>query len=191
MDYQELKRQIDELEGVRRAQYRQVMSLAALGGNVRPEFRAHLEVASDYRAFFDALYEDDSLRFTRAWAAWAKLAGKDWIGRFQPEHAVGNVVFGGRGLPVEFAGGGTLLVPTGGRGKTARVYVFDDGAFNESAATYFTSLDGAFTCARIEFDGVYDVFAGDGAVVFERWRFNENGQRAKAADLAREYRLTG
>ena len=160
MEYGELKEQIDGLGERQRRGCARVLSLVSLGGGVRPEFRGHLDGASTYRAFFEALYRDDDLRFTRAWAAWAKLDGKQWVGRFDPVRASARVPFG-------------------------------DGAFNEDAATYFTSIEGAFTCAEMAFEGIYDVFTSGNAVLFERWALNEKGARVKAAQLAQKYGLTG
>ena len=190
MDYLELKNQINGLSERLCRGYARVLSLVTLGGGVRPELREHLSDASTNREFFEALHRDDDLRFTRAWAAWAQGDGKSWIERFEPVRMVERVPFSGRGLPVEFSGG-TMLVPLGGHGKQARVFVFEDGAFNEDAATYFTSIEGAFTCAGIAFEGIYDVFTSGNTVLFERWALNEKGIRVKAAQLAQEYGLTG
>lgn len=191
MEYEELKEQINGLDERRRRGCARVLSLVSIGGGVRPEFRGHLDGASTYRAFLEALYRDDDLRFTRAWAAWAKLDGKQWVERFEPERSAERVPFGGRGLPVEFLPGGTMLVPLSGHGKQARVLVFEDGAFNEDAATYFTSVEGSFTCADLAFEGIYDVFTSGNAVLFERWALNEKGARVKAAQLAQKHGLTG
>ena len=61
--------------------------------------------------------------------------------------ASARVPFGGRGMPVVLSGG-TMLVPLAGHGKQAHVLEFEDGAFNHYAATYFTSSEGAFSCAE-------------------------------------------
>ena len=151
MEYGELKEQIDGLGERQRRGCARVLSLVSLGGGVRPEFRGHLDGASTYREFLEALYRDDDLRFTRAWAAWAKLDGKQWVGRFEPVRTSARVPFGGRGMPVVLSGG-TMLVPLAGHGKQAHVLEFEDGAFNEDAATYFTSIEGAFTCAEMAFE---------------------------------------
>lgn len=190
MEYGELKEQIDGLGERQRRGCARVLSLVSLGGGVRPEFRGHLDGASTYREFFEALYRDDDLRFTRAWAAWAKLDGKQWVGRFEPVRTSARVPFGGRGMPVVLSGG-TMLVPLAGHGKQAHVLEFEDGAFNEDAATYFTYIEGAFTCAEMAFEGIYDVFTSGNAVLFERWALNEKGARVKAAQLAQKYGLTG
>ena len=190
MAYEELRGQVDGLGERQRRGCARVLSLVSIGGGVRPEFRAHLAEAATYREFFEALYRDDDLRFTRAWAAWAKLDAKQWVGRFEPVRTMARVPFGGRGLPVRFSDG-TMIVPLAGHGKQAHVFEFEDGAFNEDAATYFTSIEGAFTCAEMAFEGIYDVFTSGNAVLFERWALNEKGARRKAAQLAQEYGLTG
>ncbi|MEG1167518.1 MAG: hypothetical protein RSD93_05610 [Gordonibacter sp.] len=192
MDYQELKDCIDGLAPTQRQALGKVLSLAALGGALKPEFQAHAEAADSPRAFFEAIYADDDLRFTNVWAAWAKHAGKDWLGRFEPIGRGARVDFRGResqdaafsvrGVPVAFAGGGSLIVPLSGRG--ADVYLFADDSFNEEAATYFTTLQGDFTCAGLELSGMFDVFKADNALILEQWNLGENGFRARTTDLA-------
>ncbi|RDB63895.1 hypothetical protein C1878_03645 [Gordonibacter sp. 28C] len=190
MDYCELKDQVNGLDERQRKGCTRVLSLVSIGGGMRPEFREHLDGASTYREFFEALYGDDTLRFTKAWAAWARHDGKQWVDRFEPAQAAERVPFAGRGLPVEFSGN-TVLVPLGGHGKKARVLAFEDGAFNEDAAAYFTSIEGAFTCGGLSFDGIYDVFTSGNTVLFEHWALNEKGIRVKSAQLAENYGLTG
>ena len=68
-----------------------------------------------------------------------------------------------------------MLVPLAGHGKQAHVLEFE----------------GAFTCAEMAFEGIYDVFTSGNAVLFERWALNEKGARVKAAQLAQKYGLTG
>lgn len=188
MEYRELKEQVDASDGAHRKELKRALTLAAIGGNVRPQFQRHLEQATTYQEFFDGLYEDDECRFERSWALWARLGRKDWLGRFTPERKIDQVYFTGRGLTVELAGG-SFLVPMAGRVTT--VYLFDQGSFNEGAAEYFTSLDGKFSCAGMEFEGAYDIYRTHGAVLFERWHCDEDGRREGAVDLPKRYRRNG
>lgn len=190
MDYGELKDRIDALEGQRRKEFARVLSLAALGGRVRPEFALHLAGSKTPEEFFDAVYDDDGLRFTQAWAAWAQVSGKNWVDRFDARGALASAPLYRGGLPVVFSDG-AVSVPTGLRGRNARILLFDDGDFNEAAASYLTTVEGSFSCAGEDFAGTYDVFSGCGAVLLERWILDERGERAKAAELARKFQLTG
>ncbi|MEA5019548.1 MAG: hypothetical protein VB027_04190 [Gordonibacter sp.] len=119
MNYQEMKNSIDSLAPVQRQTLSRILSLAALGGSLKPEFQDHAEEVDSPRAFFDAIYADDELRFTSVWAAWAKQTGKDWLSRFEPIARGVRIDFRGReskdaafsvrGVPVEFDGGGSFV----------------------------------------------------------------------------------
>lgn len=192
MNYQEMKEYIDGLAPIQRQALSKMLSLSALGGSFKSEFRVYAEEADSPCSFFDAIYADDNLRFTSVWAAWARHTGKDWLGRFEPIARGARIDFRGReskdaafsvrGVPVEFAGGGSFIVPLSGRG--AEVYVFADECFNEDAATYVTTLQGDFTCAGLELSGMFDVFRADGCLILEQWSLCENGFRARTTDLA-------
>ena len=192
MNYQEMKNSIDSLAPVQRQTLSRILSLAALGGSLKPEFQDHAEEVDSPRAFFDAIYADDELRFTSVWAAWAKQTGKDWLSRFEPIARGVRIDFRGReskdaafsvrGVPVEFDGGGSFVVPLPGRG--ADTYLFADDSFNEEAATYVTTIQGDFTCAGLELSGMFDVFKAEGALILEQWSLCENGFRARTTNLA-------
>lgn len=192
MNYQELKESIDGLASAQRQALSKVFSLAVIGGSIKPEFQVHAETANSPRTFFEAIYADDNLRFTNVWAAWAKYAGKDWLGRFEPIAHGERIDFRGReskdaafsvrGVPVKFTGGGSFVVPLPGRG--ADVYVFADDSFNEEAATYVTTLEGDFTCAGLELSGMFDVFKADSILILEQWNLSESGFRVRTTNLA-------
>lgn len=191
MDYQDLKRQLDELSDAQKREYRGLLAQAALGGQIRPEYEACAEKASTWREFFDAVYADDALRFTRLWGAWAKADRKEWVARFVPAQAAQRVRLVRRAVPLEYAHGGALLVPADARGQHASVLVFEDESINTGAATFFTSIEGQFTCGDIAFDGTYDVFYYHGAVLFVKWAVNAQGQRRSEAQLAEEFCKNG
>lgn len=187
MRFDELK---DELRSMGKPG-RELLALATIGGAVRQEYAAHAEAATSARAFLDAVYADDDLRFTALWSAWAKADRKDWLVRFAPERCVRGVELVRRGLPVEFAGGGALLIPAEARGGRATVAEFADGAINAEAAEFLMAVEGAFACGGLVFDGTYDVLRDRGTVIFVRWRLNARGQRASAAELAERFCKTG
>ena len=57
------------------------------------------------------------------------------------------------------------------------MYVFPESGFNEAAAEQVASLNGTFTCAGMEFDGTYDVFVADRALILEEWELDKMGYR--------------
>lgn len=165
----ELKSQIASIENAaRRNAFERLALYVSSGDVVRPEFAPSLENASTYRAFFDALYADDGLRFTTVWAEWARLSHKKWLERFAPEIFVPNIRLKGDGLPIEM-GTGIVLAPTGSRDNIVDFHVFSSGGFNTEAATYVTSIGGSFTCAGYDFVGVYGVYHSLGSVILEAW----------------------
>lgn len=183
MEFNELKDQLNEMG----KPGRELMMLATLGGKVRAEYAAHAETTSSAREFFDAVYADDDLRFTPLWAAWAKESRKDWLGRFEPERVVRGVRLLRGSVPIEFAHGGTVIVPAEARGQHLTIMEFADGAINEEAARFFGAVEGSFTCAGMEFSGTYDVLVTKGVLMFVRWAVNERGQRTSEAELAKQF----
>lgn len=179
-----------ELEGWG-AQGSALLRSATIGGALRREYAAHADAASSARAFLDAVYADDDLRFTPLWSAWAKADRKDWTARFACERSVRGVELVRRGVPLAFANGGELLIPAQARGGHATVVEFADGAANVDAAEFFASVEGSFTCGGMAFSGTYDVLRDRGTIIFVRWELNERGQRASAAELAERFCKTG
>lgn len=168
MDYRELADQIAQAPASSRPALERLLLYTTAGGAIRPAYAAHAEGAGDYRAFFDAIYADDELRFTDVWAGWATFSRKGWIGRFEPQMALAGLRLKGDGLPVVFESG-IMLAPTGSRDNIANLYVFSQGAFNVEAAEFVTSIGGTFACAGYDFAGIYGVYKYRGSVILEQW----------------------
>lgn len=176
MEYQELIEAVDDMPETKRKEYRRLLSLATIGGSVRHGMEEHLESACTVDDFFEAIFEDDALRNTNVWGAWASDRKKNWIDRFEPDRAFTGVKIEQKGFVVE-SPDVEFFIPVGGRGRYGSLYEFKDGAFNEDAAEYFTSISGRFTCVGIAFEGSYDVFVSGRSVIFERWEFDALGNR--------------
>lgn len=187
MNYETLKQQIDALDESNKKKYRKVLTLTTLGGAILPEFSPHADDAETYKDFFEAIYQDNCLKYTKAWAAYAEAADKNWLDRFDPTHKLMNVQLKSPGLLVQFSDS-EMLIPTSGRGKFVNIYLFEDGELNTDPLELYASIKGTFTCDRLQFDGIYDIFKSGNSIIFERWQLNEMGERAKAAELARKYR---
>ena len=76
-----------------------------------------------------------------------------------------------------------VSVPVTGKRKRADVLVFAENSFNEAVADQVASLNGQFTCAGMSFNGTFDIFVADKALIFEEWEFDvlgyrKNGKRA-------------
>lgn len=168
MDYQSLKTSIERAPLTSRIALDRLLLFVSTGDRISPEYIPYLNSATSYQDFFDALYADDTQKFTSAWAAWASLKRKSWITRFEPQLAIESMHLKSDGLPVQF-GTGLFLAPTGSRDNIANFYVFKSGAFNAEAAQFVTSIGGSFTCAGYDFAGIYGVYQYRGSVLFEEW----------------------
>lgn len=178
MTFEELMQQIEELNPQTRQNIKSVIDLTTLGQKVKPEFRTHLENASTYVEFLDAIYDDDEQRFSLAWGKWAKLDKKEWLDRFDAEKIIRDIKVQRIGLEVHF-NSGSVFVPTGSFLKSTSVYVFKDGGFNEAPADLITTLSGDFECAEIKFTGVYGVYTYRGKIILGEWVVDSDGRRRK------------
>lgn len=168
MDYQGLKESIERAPLTSRVALDRMLLYVSTGEQVKPEFEPYLENAISYQDFFNAIYADDTKKFTSLWATWASLKRKSWLSRFEPQIALENLRLKSDGLPVQF-GTGIFLAPTGSRDNITNFYVFKSDTFNVEAAEFVSSIGGAFTCAGYDFIGIYGVYKYRGNVIFEEW----------------------
>ena len=75
MNYQDLKEQTASLSDNKRKDYRKLMSLACVGGDVKAQLKKHLEAANTLDEFYEAVYVDD------AWAFDCSCAALPWRAR--------------------------------------------------------------------------------------------------------------
>lgn len=176
MNYNELKEQTSALPEERRHDYRKLMTLACVGGDVKHQLKKHLDQASTLDEFYEAIYKDDACLFENVWAYYAKMKGGKWPQRFCAEDARLGIRLQLRGIAVE-SKEVQFFIPMSGRNRTADVYLFADGKINDNAADYFTSVSGTFTCLDMTFAGTYDIYVGPRLVIFERWEFDKLGNR--------------
>lgn len=176
MNYQDLKERTAALPESKQKDYRKLMSLACVGGDVKAQLKKHLETSVSIDDFYEAVYNDDECRFENVWAYYAKMKGGKWPQRFCAEDARLGVRLQLRGITVE-SKDVQFFIPMTGRNRTADVYLFADGEVNDEAADYFTSVSGTFTCLDMEFAGTYDILVGPRLVIFERWEFDKLGNR--------------
>lgn len=169
MDYQGLKEEIDALPELKKKDHRSLFSLASIAGDVWPKFQSHLDGATCADEFFEAIYNDDEMRFENVWAEWAKMKRKKWVSRFDADKAYENIRFEERGIFLTGNAGNELLIPMIGRGKFGGIYIFEDSGFNERAAELYGSINGEFSCMGIELKGAFDIYRTDKALIFERW----------------------
>lgn len=176
MNYSELKEQTNALPEEKQHDYRKLMTLACVGGDVKRQLKKHLEQAQTPDEFYEAIYEDDACLFENVWAYYAKMKGGKWPQRFCAEDARLGIRLQLRGIAVE-SKEVQFFIPMTGRNRTADVYLFADGKVNDNAADYFTSVSGTFTCLDMTFAGTYDIYVGPRLVIFERWEFDKLGNR--------------
>lgn len=177
MKYEELKEQVKAVPASQAKDYRELLSLASIAGDVWPQFKKHLEQARDCRGFFKSIYDDDACRFENAWAYWAKMNKELWADRFEAERALRNVTLDNKGVFLK-GGGNELLIPLSGRSHAASIYLFRENGFNEKAAEFYGAINGSFTCAGIELEGAFDVYRAHRALIFERWEIDQLKRRA-------------
>ena len=168
MDCAELKRQIEEAPVASRAALEKMYMYVTTGGAISPAFADYLEQADTYSDFFDAIYRDDSQKFSLLWAEIAKLKRRNWLQFFEPKMLVQNIRMKTDGLPIQF-GSGVMLAPTGGRDNIANFYLFESKAFNANAADFVTSIGGTFTMLDYEFCGIYGIYKYRGSIILEEW----------------------
>ena len=169
MNYEDLKAGIETAPLKSRVALEQLLLYATMGGTVKPEFEEYLEGAQTYRDFFNNIYADPARKNSTVWAEWAKLMRKSWLSCFEPKLKIENLRLKSDGLPLAF-GTGLVLAPTGSRDNIANLYLFASGAFNTEAAEFVTSLGGKFTCADLDFSGVYGLYRYRGNVILEEWQ---------------------
>lgn len=177
MDYQELREQVAAVPPSKARDYRELLSLSGVAGDVWPQLKGHLEVASTCDEFFERMYNDDACRFENVWALWARLNGKKWPDRFEAERVLRNLVLDNRGIFLT-AAESELLIPLMGRGQSCDLYVFPENGFNEKAAEFYGSIDGKHTCCGLELDGAFDIFRARRTLIFERWDIDQLKRRA-------------
>ena len=178
MDIIEFKSQMAEVPERDRRSYSKLAQYACVGGNVWPQYQKHLDASGTLREFFEAVYADDACRFDNAWAAWARMQRKRWTERFEPERMVRDVPFTANGILIEKDGLELVIaVPVTGKRKRADVLVFPENGFNEAAADQVASINGRFACAGMTFDGTYDIFVSDRALILEQWELDKLGYR--------------
>lgn len=178
MDFATFKELMDAVPERDRKDYSKLRQYCCIGGNVWPQYQKHLEEATTLREFFEAIYADDACKFDNAWAHWARMQHKRWADRFEPERMMRDVMFTANGILFQKDGLELVIsVPVSGKRKRADVYVFPESGFNEAAAEQVASLNGTFSCAGMEFDGTYDVFVADRALILEEWELDKMGYR--------------
>lgn len=168
MDVLELKEQIEKAPVASREQLQRIYLYVTAGDSIRGEFAGHLASAATATEFFDAIYRDESQRFSLLWAECAKLKRRNWLSFFEPKMLIQNIRMKTDGLPVQF-GSGVMLAPTGSRDNIASFYLFESKAFNANAAEFVTSIGGTFTLLDYEFCGIYGLYKYRGSVIMEEW----------------------
>lgn len=191
MDYQELKEQIAAVPERKAKDYRELLALSSVAGNVWPQFRAHLEAASTCDEFFEAVYEDDACKMENVWALWAKMNKKKWLDRFEADEVLHSKLLDDRGIFLSSSDGSEMLIPMAGRGLSVDLYVFTENGFNEKAAELFASIYGSHSCCGIKLEGAYDIYRTHRGLIFEKWeidkfmrRSNGKGQIRTGTDCA-------
>lgn len=192
MNYQDLKEQVAAVSASKQKDYRQLLTLSCVAGDVWPQLKKHLEAASTCDEFFEAIYNDDDLRNENVWAYWAKMNRKPWVDRFEADAVLYDMLLDNRGIFIKGEGGNEILVPMVGRGRSVNIYLFSDGVFNERAAEQLFSISGHHTCCGMVLDGAFDVYRTDRAIIFESWamdklmrRRNGKGQPSSVCDCNR------
>ncbi len=184
----ELAQLYEEIEGMtpaRKKTFREIISLVTLGGEVLPNLKEHLEKASSLTEFLDRMYLDDSCRFEKAWALWAKVGNRDWYSRFQPEAVLEGAIIERGGVVIE-CGENMMLIPVRGtraHDRTIDIFLFPDDGFNTDLGEYYGSISGSFVCCELPLEGTFDIYRAGRALVLERWAFDELGYRKKRASL--------
>lgn len=179
MTLDELMKEVDEQPERQRKEFKEIITLSTLGGDILPNMKEHLEKANTLREFLHYMYEDDNCRYEKAWALWVKMANLPWYERFVPEFVNEDVVIEHGGAVVE-CGESMILIPVRGirgRDRTIDIYVYPDDGFNVDVAEYLGSISGKFTCYELPLEGTFDIYRSGKALVFERWTFDELGGR--------------
>lgn len=179
MEFRELEKQVADAPLATRNDMKMLLNYVSIAGGVLPQYGKYLESSKTYREFFDAIYADDSQRFTHAWALWAKMTSRAWTSRFEPFLKIENLKLKAAGLPVLFESG-VVLAPAGSYDNIVNFLVFKRGAFNVEAADFVTSVGGTFTCADYDFVGIYGIYQYRGNVIFEEWYEEKIPEKSKS-----------
>lgn len=169
MDCQQLKDQIAKAPVSSREALDRIYMYTVAGNKIKSEFAECLESAKTYQDFIEAIYQDESRKFSLLWAECARFRRRNWLQFFEPKMLVENVRMKSDGLPIQF-GTGVMLAPTGSRDNIAKVYVFESKGFNANAADFVTSIGGTFTLLDYEFCGIYGLYKYRGSVILEEWQ---------------------
>lgn len=176
MEQKDLRNEIMDMREPARSEYMTMMQLTCIGGNVRQEYSKYAEHATCADEFFDNIFSDDERRMDLVWAKWAKLKNKPWIHRFSPTD-YREAVYNDTHSMILRNGDDSLLIPVPGRATRINALMFEDEGFNEHCAEFLFSFRGHYEVDGMILDGEFDVFRTDGAVIFERWAYDEENWR--------------
>ena len=169
MDCTSFKEQIAKAPVASREQLQKIYMYMTAGDAPLPEFADIIESSSSYQDVIEAVYRDESRKFSLLWAECAKFKRRNWLKYFEPKMLIENARMKTDGLPIQF-GTGVVLAPTGSRDNIANLYVFASKAFNANAAELVTSIGGTFTLLDYEFCGIYGLYKYRGNVILEEWQ---------------------
>lgn len=176
MNYNDMKAELDAATGDEKRRLRDLLAMVCLGGQIEEDYVKYAEESSTLQEFFDAIYEDDDMRFTPVWGQLAREHDPiDWLQRFEPIAYMPRVK-APRGLAFRGENTAMAILPEDLR-LTPNVFVFDEAGFNEAAANLLMTFTGAYEVAGIQLDGTYDIYRAKNNFIFEQWKTNDFGER--------------
>lgn len=127
MNVQQLKSQIDAAPLADRATLDKLYLYMTVADLIKPEYADMLAQAESYQDFLNAVFMDESRKYTLEWAEIAKLKRRNWLSFFEPDILVQNLRMKTDGLPIQM-GSGVVLArravattsPTSMSSRTAR-----------------------------------------------------------------------
>ena len=187
MKYEDFVDAISAAEGDTKKYYKTMEAFTCMCFDIRPEFKAVFEKATDIENFLDLIFEDkDSFKTTAAWACIAIHRVEDPVSLLEPtlykeiEPFEDNVLILKRGIDDMY----DLCIEMPTKQPITKMYVFEDGEWNREFGILKITLQGTYHFRGETLTGFHDViYAGD-AVVFEHWKMDSHGRRIKAQFIA-------
>ena len=91
MNVQQLKSQIDAAPLADRATLDKLYLYMTVADLIKPEYADMLAQAESYQDFLNAVFMDESRKYTLEWAEIAKLKRRNWLSFFEPDILVQNL----------------------------------------------------------------------------------------------------
>ena len=180
MQLEQIKAEIDQMEGGQKRIAREIVQFLSVGGIVGDQYRDHLDAATSFSDLTERIYADRSLVCEYTWMSIAEAYHKDeWLDSLKhaapvqvlDTHDTHEVRFR------EMNTGNVALLPVPDEYDTVRLHVLEDGDINDTNLALQGVMKTTFEVGGLTLEGPFSVSLKEDNVVVALWRFDSNGRR--------------